>query len=138
MEKPNDYSSMIEELEDLNNSSMFRRYMKLLFRNANQNDPAFDDLTKYCQEGGCEDLGIYMLYKYGDIELVNIDYMHIVIKKDNLYYDSITAKGVSSVYELDFFKDAIKGSLDDKQVIEDISNIPPWYREYFQELKENV
>lgn len=128
------YDDMSLEIENLNDSTMFVMYMKKLFQYGDLNDPAFDDLKKYCQEGGCEDLGIYMMYKYKDISLLNIDRMHIVMEKNNMLYDSMTPNGVSSVYDLPFFKEIEKGSLDNKLFKDPVSNIPVWYRRYYDEV----
>lgn len=91
------------EMIDIANSIMFKRFLMLL---DNANDISkYTDIVSRCQRGCCEDLCVYIYFKYGrNIKILNINRKHHIFMYNGLYYDSIARKGVKTINEIDMFK----------------------------------
>lgn len=99
------YSSISEELKDLQRSENFREWMyELSGRKSSKLVPSNEELIA----GYCEDLAVYLHYRYGaelyctDDESINDG--HYFVKLNNKYYDAMNPDGVDKPSEFEWSK----------------------------------
>lgn len=130
-------TSILLELENIENSDMFLKWMK--FINGGESPEINSNMLI---SGFCEDLALYLHYKY-KVEVFRLDKRpmtsgHYFIKYKNKYYDGYNRKGVNKPSELTWSikyanKKNIKvESLND--ILEPLDFIWSGYKEAAQEL----
>lgn len=128
------YSNLLEELRDIKNSIMIKKFFMLL--DLSTDISMYDDIIDKAQNGYCEDLAIYFYFKYNDIDfkILNINSRHHIIMYNDLYYDSKAREGVEKISLIPYFY------LEKIETVTEwsVSEIPEYYHEKWKILSGEI
>jgi hypothetical protein len=122
VEKLLNESALERELAQIADSPEFNRWLGLLDDNGDR--PLKPITTELLVSGFCEDLAVYLHYKYG-AEVVHTDTPalphncgHYFVRMDGKYYDALSPSGANKPSEMKFFA----GKADPEAVDKALSN----------------